>query len=304
MDYRDFTGFTLQERRGIAVFLILAAFIICGSRWYTRHIKIPPDDVSMYYITQDSFHHMTVKEFEYVMDIKATSNTKKDWSLNYIFSFDPNTISEDSMRMLGMSQKAARNLIRYRSKGGKIKHLRQLKSIYGMDSSWVNAVSDSIQLPRDQSRFTEKKSLRKDSTAGYFAKNTDPLDLNSADSLQLLAVKGIGPYFAHKILDYRRKLGGYLHTSQLLEISRINDSIYQQLEKYFYVDTTKIQRMDINTADFKTFIRHPYFNKDVTQKILRYRKQNGPFEKAEHISRIRHLKESEGQKILPYLSPQ
>jgi DNA uptake protein ComE-like DNA-binding protein len=193
--------------------------------------------------------------------------------------------------------------MRYREKGGKIRHIEQLMSIYGMDSAWVRQVADSINISRNKPVFNTGKP-RRDSFPIQKKMEVRMVDLNTADSLTLLEIRGIGPYFANKILNYRRRLGGYLKKSQLLEIPRMSDSLYQTIEKNFYVDTSRIDRIDINTADFKTFIRHPYFTSDIIQKILKYRKQNGPFEKAEHISRIRHLKESEGQKILPYLSPQ
>ena len=45
------------------------------------------------------------------------------------------------------------------------------------------------------------------------------LDLNAADSEALLSLRGIGPYYASKILDYRRRLGGsFTSLDQLLEI--------------------------------------------------------------------------------------
>ena len=50
-----------------------------------------------------------------------------------LFYFDPNTISEDSLMMLPIPKKAARNLIKYRSKGGVFSKSEDLKKIYGMD---------------------------------------------------------------------------------------------------------------------------------------------------------------------------
>lgn len=304
MDYRDFTGFTLQERRGIIAFLILALFCVAGSRWYTHAPVTLVEDFSVYYLSEtDSLDKASVRFDKQLEKTRKRVHSEQKTTHPMLFRFDPNVVSEDSMLLLGMNRRAAGNLIRYREKGGKIRHLNQLLSIYGMDSTWVHQVADSIILTTNKPGNSAFKSGR-DSFPAQKKKEILLVDLNSADSLTLLKIRGIGPYFAHKILNYRRRLGGYLRKSQLLEIPKISDSLYQKIEKNFYVDTTKINRIDINKADFKTFIRHPYFNSDIIQKILKYRKQNGPFEKAEHISRIRHLEESAGQKILPYLSPQ
>ena len=44
------------------------------------------------------------------------------------------------------------------------------------------------------------------------------VELNTADSAMLDAVRGIGPYYAKKILRYRELLGGYYSVEQLKEI--------------------------------------------------------------------------------------
>lgn len=37
-----------------------------------------------------------------------------------------------------------------------------------------------------------------------------PLELNTADSSALVRIRGIGPYYASKIIKYRQRLGGFL----------------------------------------------------------------------------------------------
>lgn len=44
------------------------------------------------------------------------------------------------------------------------------------------------------------------------------IELNSADSTALVSIRGIGPYYASKILRYREQLGGFHTTRQLKEI--------------------------------------------------------------------------------------
>ena len=36
-----------------------------------------------------------------------------------------------------------------------------------------------------------------------------PLELNTADSSALVRIRGIGPYYASKIIKYRQRLGGF-----------------------------------------------------------------------------------------------
>ena len=54
------------------------------------------------------------------------------------------------------------------------------------------------------------------------AKEKEPsllnMDLNTADSTTLMALKGIGPVFSVRIVKYRELLGGYYETAQLQEV--------------------------------------------------------------------------------------
>src|SRR5665647_1059817 len=58
-----------------------------------------------------------------------------------------------------------------------------------------------------RSTFAENKRAR-----------VNRLDLNSADSLHLLEIPGIGPVFASRIIRYRTLLGGYYAVDQLREV--------------------------------------------------------------------------------------
>ncbi len=300
---KDFIAFTKQERRGIVTFLALSLSVMIGVRWYTYQFPVEQHmDVSHYYLPVDSMEVLDDIDDGFYPDFNTSRKGSKKSQPKEKFAFDPNTLAEDSLLRLGFSSFSVRNLINFRSKGGKIKDLEKLKSIYGIDTNLVNEL-------KDLARFESVKPpsypvFKKDSISKNYAdKPNIPQDINSMDSLELIAIRGIGPYLAYKILDYRRKLGGYIRKEQLLEISKINDSIYLNLEKYFLVDVSKVTPININTAEYKDFVTHPYFTKDIATKILKYRKQHGPFEKAHHISRIRNLKQEEGEKILPYLAP-
>ena len=44
----------------------------------------------------------------------------------------------------------------------------------------------------------------------YSIPSITKMDLNTVDSIQLLGVKGVGPVFAHRIINYRNVLGGFV----------------------------------------------------------------------------------------------
>lgn len=70
-------------------------------------------------------------------------------------------------------------------------------------------------------------------------KLTDPsqgsIDLNTADAAQLQRIPGIGPAMAERILAYRRTVGRFQSTDEMLRISGIGDKKFQKMKPYLSV---------------------------------------------------------------------
>ncbi len=296
--------FTRQERRGIFLFFILASLylVFMEIRERMQYAQDPPPmiefNVNSYQDTSGSeFTESHSDERAFQSEQKAAQYNREQ--NNVRLNFDPNNISADSLRLLGFSDFASRNLVNYVAKGGRIYDKQKLLTVYGVDSLLVAALEPWIRYPGNPK--TEKKadipfgnSHRKWHIKGI-------VDLNTADSLQLDSVPGIGPYTAAKILKMRRRLGGFVAVGQLREFSLVPDSTYENISKYVAATRDKISPININTADFKTFIRHPYFSKETTSAILNYRKQHGNFKNPAEISKIMSITEEVGTKIIPYL---
>ncbi|MBK7805771.1 MAG: helix-hairpin-helix domain-containing protein [Saprospiraceae bacterium] len=302
MDYKEFFSFTQQERRGIIVFLVLAVVIIFGVELYSDFDQYPSEDVSKYYLPEDSISLLEEgrDDYSYQNDLWDDSYQKTPIKKQR-FEFDPNTISADSLLLLGFSKFGVKNLVNFRNKGGKIKDIQKFKTIYGIDTTLVNSLGDLITYQSVQQKTFAEYDKSKPFLP-FPEKVQEIVELNQADSVQLDDIKGVGLYTVKKILQYRKKLGGYLYKEQLTELNIIKDSLYQQISPFLSVDPSLIKKININTADFKTFIAHPYFASETINAILKYRKQHGNFSDVRHISRIRSLKEETGAKILPYLS--
>jgi competence protein ComEA len=61
-------------------------------------------------------------------------------------------------------------------------------------------------------------------------------------------------------------------------------------------------RVDINEADVAELSRLPGIGEQVAKRIVAYRKENGPFEKAEELMNVRGIGEKSFLKLRPYLS--
>lgn len=102
------------------------------------------------------------------------------------------------------------------------------------------------------------------------------IEINTADSAQLCKLYGIGPSFSRRILKYRGLLGGFFTPNQLLEVFGMDSIRYKGIEKHVYSDTSFINKMAINEAEFKTLLRHPYLDYETVKLICNYREYSGP----------------------------
>lgn len=103
------------------------------------------------------------------------------------------------------------------------------------------------------------------------------VELNRADTADLLKVKGIGRYLADRILDYRKHLGGYVDVNQLLEVRGVSPDLMVQLRGCFIVDTTIVRTIPLNTSGVERLRNHPYVSFYLAKEIVERRRVKGRY---------------------------
>lgn len=101
-----------------------------------------------------------------------------------------------------------------------------------------------------------------------------PIELNTADSSTLIRIKGIGPYYASKILKYRNRLGGFYSPDQLKDIQFQYLNI-DTLLHFFHASLRYIQKKDMDTMSFKAILKHPYLEYEDVQLIFNAKRKWG-----------------------------
>lgn len=69
-----------------------------------------------------------------------------------------------------------------------------------------------------------------------FSRNLDKIDLNKADKVALMSVKGIGEKMAGRIIDYRVTHNGFDELDRLKDIKGITESKYERIKESFYIE--------------------------------------------------------------------
>ena len=161
------------------------------------------------------------------------------------FAFDPNTVSIDELQRLGLSERQAASIENYRAKGGRFRSKADFQKMYVVSDTLFARLEPFIDIPK--------------------------LELNTADSTSLVSLRGIGPYYARKILAYRERLGGFVDAAQLREIEGIDEERFAGLADQVCVDPSKIRRLDLWHETDSVLAAHPYIGPKGARSLLRYR---------------------------------
>jgi competence protein ComEA len=208
-----------------------------------------------------------------------------------LFNFDPNKVSKNKMKNLGFSRKQINTLANYREKGGVFYKNEDLLKIYGIEKEQFEILDPyiTIELKNKQEDIIKINEV------------AELIELNTASKENLIKLNGIGDAFAERIIKYRDLLGGYYKKEQVLEVYGMDSTRYFGFYQDIIIDTNNIYKLNLNDADFKILVRHPYLNKYQTKAILKYRELEGSFTKIEQIHQNKLLLKEEFLKLKPYL---
>lgn len=223
----------------------------------------PEDFQRVYELSFEEYEH--VKDFIHIPKKSYSSNYSKYNNYNKefakddtVFTFDPNTASKDDFISLGLREWQAENIIKYREKGGFFSSAEDFSKIYGLEKDLFEKLLPYIEIDEANNN-----------TNSY---NPDVIvDINAASELDFQQISGIGPSYSKRIVKYRDKLGGFLSIDQIKEVYGMTDELFLSIEANLAIETIEIAKININTADFKELISHPYIDKENTINILNYR---------------------------------
>lgn len=127
------------------------------------------------------------------------------------------------------------------------------------------------------------------------------ININSADSVAWIALPGIGPGFAKRILSFRERLGGFASADQLKEVYGIDTLWIKQNLRKFQLGNGVYRPLYVNRAIWNEF-RHPYLSYSQAKVILNYRKQHGVITNFDVLLTIKLVDPLIWVRLRPYLN--
>lgn len=220
---------------------------------------------------------------------KEISKSKEIAEQKSLYPFNPNNLTEAQWQQLGLTQQQARAIKHYEEKGGRFYTKEDVKKMYALSADDYKRLEPYITIP-DIPAMAKK------------IKPGEVIELNSADEIALIRLKGVGSASAILIIRYRGRLGGFYKKEQLKEVYGIDSSRYEELKSQVTVNPNKIKKIPVNTVSFDQLRLFPYLTYKQVNAIIEYRKQHGNYTSIDDMKNILLLDEKNLRKIEPYLS--
>lgn len=165
------------------------------------------------------------------------------------FRFNPNTATVEELVRLGFSDKQAASIDNYRKKGGRFRRKEDFAKSFVVSDEIYRRLESFIDIPLT--------------------------DINRADSAAFDALPGIGPYFAAKMVEQRRRLCGYSNPEQLLDIYNFGEDRYSKLKDLVCCSPPRPYPLWSLPAD--SLRLHPYIGGWAEARgIVRFRENSPP----------------------------
>ena len=304
--WKDFFYFSKGQRIGIVILLALILFVVIlnfilpylytekendGTKFLNEAREFKRGLVSRDSLRQLAWQEKYKKEYQNNKFEKSPSNSYT------LFNFDPNKADSTTFIKLGLRNFIASNILKFRHKGGTFKTKESFGKVYGISPEKFKELEPYITI-------AEIAEVKKDTIpkVNKTISTNYTVELNSADTTELMKVYGIGRGYAKGIVRFRKFTGGFTSVDQLLEIYGMTDANFQKIKSYCTVNKALIQRINVNTASVERLNAHPYISFYQAKAIYELRRYKGKLNSINDLKSLEELNVENLAKIEAYLS--
>jgi len=297
-EVKNYFDFNKGERNGIIV--LIAIIILVLALPYLIKFTVKNNDKEYLQFVND------IEQFEKSLKLANDSASEarrldfqqmdKSVVENRInpFPFNPNMLPSEQWSKLGLKDWQIKVIKKYEAKGGKFYKKEDFKRMYCISPSEYEILEPYISIPEQKNEYADRKPEIKEIRKKVL------IDLNSADSVTLLTLYGVGPSFAKRIIKYRNLLGGFYSKNQLLEVYGFDQEKLDKIEAYCDVSSIGIKKININSVKTEELKKHPYMDYYTAKAIVDQRIILGRFTSIQQIKSIPLIHDELFNKIQHY----
>lgn len=297
-DVKNYFNFNKGERNGIMA--VIAVIILILAYPYVTRFTVTNNDKEFLQFLND------IEKFEASLKYASDSADEarrldfqqmdRSVAENKLtpFMFNPNLLPSEQWSKMGLKDWQIKVIKKYESKGGKFYKKEDFKRMFCISPSEYEILEPYISIPEQKNEYADRKPEIKE------IKKKVLVDLNTADSVTLLTLYGVGPSFAKRIIKYRNLLGGFYNKNQLLEVYGFDQGKLDKIEANCEVNSSGIKRININTVRTDELKKHPYLDYYTAKAIVDQRIVLGRFTSLKQIKTIPLIHDELFNKIQHY----
>ena len=273
--------------------------------------------------------HKPKKEFVHETEQSFPKQKKQAHAVTYAvaeekvetFPFDPNTADSTTLLRLGLAPWQVRAIYKYRAKHGRYHTPEDFKRLPGMTYEPWERLGPQVRIARqfqyiDEGEKRPSYAVRSSSAPENTELASTPqkndsvakhprkfgaitlVDINTADSAELMRIPGIGEYRSKKIVEYRRMLGGFIRAEQVMEACEMPDDILQWVR---VKEDAPVRKVNVNKLSLQRLMSHPYITFYQARAIVEYRKSHNDLKGIEDLRGLEGFTPQKIEKLQPYL---
>ncbi len=290
---KEYFSFSKKERAAVIILLLLIIGFIAAPMLY----RVTPEQPKLSKTLSDfiSQSRSAEKQSDSIdpVSIRSPAVNAEVSIPHTLFSFDPNTISSEGWKKLGLPDRTIRTLLNYRSKGGRFRTPEDLRKIWGISKQQADQLIPYAQIAETGApAFAfRKKDDRQE------VKHPVVIDINTASAEEWQSLPGINSFMSERIVRYRERIGGFAGLEQVKKTYGISDSVFTLINPYLKTDPSTTPKIDLNTASFYDLKNKANIPESVANAILIYRRQYGPFVSVADLRKIVFINDSIYQRV-------
>ncbi len=275
---KDYFTFSRNERKGITILLIIIFLLAVANKvlfYFEKPVQI--DEILL-----DSAR-IELGEFN--------DSVTRPPILKKLFSFNPNTIDSLALDSLDLSLTITRNLLKFRSRGGKLHSANDFKKIYGITDSVFKRVEPYLMFDND-AKVSNTMDEKKPELFPF-----DPNDASDNDFRRL----GLSDKLISTIRKYQDKGGSFHSKTDFFKIWGLTDKQKRVLADFVVIKNNEITRLEknqisleqieLNSSDSIQLKQLNGIGNKLSKRIVKYRELLGGFYSIDQLREVYGLSE-------------
>ena len=271
--------FTKQQRSGVFVILLLIVMLQCVCFF-------------MDFNTEESRLVDEEKITAFQNEIDSLALVKKA-SKYEVRPYNPNFITDYKGYVLGMSVEEIDRLHQFRNLNKYVNSAKEFQQVTQVSDSLLGKLSPKFKFPD----WVAKKNLSSRYSPSY-QKN-----LNKAEAKDVNKATGLEYRLAYRIVNFRKKLGGFLVFEQLKDVYGLSeDDIKKVTDKFVLKTIPNIKKININLASASELAKLVYINEYIAVNIVDERALREGYGSLDELRYVTHFPIEKLDRIKLYLT--